>query len=318
MENQVKAILDKIKEYDKIAIFRHFRPDGDAVGSTRGLAEILRATYPDKKIVLENRDQSEYLSFLGGEGERESDEFFADALGLVIDTGTAARISSDRYKLCRELIKIDHHIPVDSYAPLEWVEELRSSACEMIAAFYDVLRDELVMTPRAAYLIYCGMVTDSGRFRYDSTSPRTLALASKLLESKVDFSEIFRNLYADTYENKKLKATFLLKVKFTDNNVAYIYTDKSELASLKIDTFTASRGMVNTMSDIKGVEIWVNFTETDDGVFCEIRSSVYNINPIAVKYGGGGHAKASGCTLKSRDEAMMLLADLNDMIGAKQ
>ena len=69
------------------------------------------------------------------------------------------------------------------------------------------------------------------------------------------------------------------------------------------------------MADIKGVDIWVNFTETDLGVFCEIRSSTYNINPIAVKYGGGGHAKASGATLKNRDEAMCLLSDLNDMIG---
>ena len=58
---------------------------------------------------------------------------------------------------------------------------------------------------------------------------------------------------------------------------------------------------------------WVNFTETDGGVLCEIRSNKYNINPVAVKYGGGGHAKASGATLKNRDEAMSLLEDLNNL-----
>ena len=68
--------------------------------------------------------------------------------------------------------------------------------------------------------------------------------------------------------------------------------------------------MVGVMSDIRGVDIWVNFTETDDGVLCEIRSGKYNINPIAKKYGGGGHAKASGATLKNREEAMSLLSDL--------
>jgi len=65
------------------------------------------------------------------------------------------------------------------------------------------------------------------------------------------------------------------------------------------------------MADLRGIDKWVNFTEADGQVLCEIRSSVYNINPIAVKYGGGGHAKASGCTLKDREEAMKLLADLD-------
>ena len=80
-----------------------------------------------------------------------------------------------------------------------------------------------------------------------------------------------------------------------------------------MDIFSISRGMVGTMSDIRGVPIWVNFTETDNGVLCELRSNKYNINPIAVKYGGGGHAKASGATVKNREEAMQMLHDLDQM-----
>jgi phosphoesterase RecJ-like protein len=72
--------------------------------------------------------------------------------------------------------------------------------------------------------------------------------------------------------------------------------------------------MVGTMSDLRGIDIWANFTETESGVLCELRSSRYNINPIAVKYGGGGHAKASGATLKSREEAMAMLGDLDALI----
>ena len=71
--------------------------------------------------------------------------------------------------------------------------------------------------------------------------------------------------------------------------------------------------MVNVMSDIRGVDIWANFTETERGVLCELRSSRYNINPIAVKYGGGGHAKASGATVPDRETAMAMLADLDEM-----
>jgi len=80
-----------------------------------------------------------------------------------------------------------------------------------------------------------------------------------------------------------------------------------------MDIFSISRGMVGTMSDIRGVPIWVNFTETENGVLCELRSNKYNINPIAVKYGGGGHAKASGATVKNREEAMQMLSDLDEI-----
>ena len=104
---------------------------------------------------------------------------------------------------------------------------------------------------------------------------------------------------------------FILKIQFTENKVAYIYTTKEELSTCGADTFTISRGMVSTMSDLKGVDIWVNFTETEENVLVEIRSSKYNVNPIATKYGGGGHAKACGAAVKDREEAMRLLADLN-------
>ena len=140
---QMRAILDKIKEYDRIIIFRHKRPDGDAVGSTKGLREILRLTYPQKEICLLNTDYSDYVSFLGDEDEPRPDEFYASALGIVIDTATAERISNPKYALCREIIKIDHHIDIAPYGDLVWIEEERSSACEMIAAFYDTFRDEL-------------------------------------------------------------------------------------------------------------------------------------------------------------------------------
>ena len=97
--------------------------------------------------------------------------------------------------------------------------------------------------------------------------------------------------------------------------MAYIYTTREELAQMNVSTFTVSRGMVNTMADIRGTHIWVNFTETDEGVLCEIRSDGPNINPIAVKYGGGGHAKASGATVKDHGTAMEMLRDLDNMTG---
>ena len=314
MNENMITILNKIKEYNKIIIFRHFRPDGDAVGSTKGLQRILKLTYPEKTVLLVNNDYADYLTFLGGEDGPITDEEYADALGIVCDTATAKRISNQKFSLCREIVKIDHHIPIESYGNYEWVEEERSSCCEMIAHFYDTFSDELKIDTEAATYIYAGMVTDSGRFRYDSTTSKTFLLASRLLEEEFDTNEIYAGLYADDFEHVKLRAQFILKIRFTEENVGYIYTDLEEAKGYGVSTFTISRGMVGTMGDLRGVDIWVNFTETEDGVLAELRSSKYNINPVAVKYGGGGHQKASGATLKNREEAMSMLEDLNNII----
>ena len=170
----------------------------------------------------------------------------------------------------------------------------------------------------AAQSLYTGMITDSGRFRYDATSGRTHRLAALLLEQPIDTNEIYRCLYATDYALMKVRAQFVLKIQFTEKRVAYIYTTKQEVEQLDSDLFGISRGMVSTMSDIRGVDIWVNFTETDKGVLCELRSSRYNINPIAVKYGGGGHAKASGATVRTREEAMAMLRDLDAMMEGSE
>jgi phosphoesterase RecJ-like protein len=176
------------------------------------------------------------------------------------------------------------------------------------------MTNDLTVSESAAKALYTGMVTDSGRFKYDSTTPRTFQLAAFLMEHNSHLSDIYKGLYADDFNMIRLRASFVMKIQFTEENVAYIYTSNDELKSLGYDLFTISRGMVGTMSDIRGVDVWANFTESDEGVICEIRSNKYNINPVAVKYGGGGHAKASGATLKDKDEAMRLLSDLDTIV----
>ena len=173
---------------------------------------------------------------------------------------------------------------------------------------------KLCLNRLAAKSLFTGMVTDSGRFRYDSANSRTFRLASILTEQSFDPNEIYSELYADDLSNVQLRAEFTLKIQLAGDGVAYITTTKEQLDKLiaerNTDTFAISRGMVGTMADIRGVDSWVNFTETEDGVLCELRSKKYNINPIAVKYGGGGHAKASGATIPNLDTAMRMVEDL--------
>ena len=185
-----KQILNKIKEYDKIFIFRHIRNDGDCVGASKGLKRIIQLTYPEKKVYLIDSDNAEYLAFLGPEDEPVSEDEYKDALGIVVDTASEARISNKNYTLCKELIKIDHHIPLENYGDIIWVEENRSSACEMIADFYATFKDELKIDTEAATYVYTGMVTDSGRFKYEGVNGETMRNAAIMLDCGVDTEKL--------------------------------------------------------------------------------------------------------------------------------
>ena len=232
---------------------------------------------------------------------------------MILDCGAPALISDSRYQLARRTVRIDHHLFTQTIADVEVIDSSFESCCGMIAQL--AKESGFRLNTVAAKSLYTGMVTDSGRFRYDSTTARTYALASFLMETPFDITEIYQQLYADSFASQKLKAQFILKIQFTEKNVAYIYTTAEELKRIDADLFTVSRGMVNTMADIRGVNIWCNFTETENGVLCELRSNRHNINPIAVKYGGGGHAKASGATVADRQTAMAMLADLDKLTG---
>lgn len=313
-EELKKQILDKIKEYNKIVICRHFRPDGDAVGSTKGLCAILRATFPEKDIRLINDDYSDYMAFLGKEDEQVDDQFYSDALVIVMDTATEDRISNKKYAFGREIIKFDHHINVSPYGSVCWVEEERSSCSEMVAEFYSFFKDELTITKQAALYIYTGMVTDSGRFRYSSTSPETLRLAAIMLEQGIDTDKLYANLYLDEFSELKFKSHIYKSMKITENGVAYVFVTLKDMKKFGITQEQASNS-VFYLDGIKGSIIWLAFIENNDkSIRVRLRSRFTTINKLAEKYNGGGHACASGASVKNRAEAKKLIADADAQI----
>lgn len=305
----MQAVLNKIKAYDKIMLFRHKMPDGDAIGSSKGLREILRLTYPEKEIYLNNCDSSDYLAFLGDEDEPMSDEFYAEALGIVLDTATAKRISNPRYTLCKEIVKIDHHIPIESYGALEWVEEERSSCSEMIAQLYAAFQDELKISPQAATYIYTGMVTDSGRFRYREVSGDTMRLAGLMLDQGVDADRLYAHLYMKDVSSLRLQAWALSHIKFTESGVAYLYVTRDVQEKFGL-TFESASNVVSYMDAIAGSLIWLAFIENSDGTIrVRLRSRFVTVSEVAESYGGGGHACAAGATVNNRREMNRLIAD---------
>lgn len=310
-----KQILDKIESYGTIIVSRHIRPDGDAIGSTKGFVKILRDTYPDKKIYLVNDDYSDYLAFLGGE-DSVSDEIYGGALLIVIDTGTEDRISNKNYKNAKEIIKIDHHIDDKPFGDISWVEDFRSSACEMIADFYFTFKDRLKISKEAATYIYLGMVTDSGRFRYEGVNGDTMRLAGALLDIGVDTEKLFANLYVDEIETLKLKSFVYDNIKITKNGVAYIYMSEKIQKKFNL-TLEAASDVVSELSAIRGSLIWIAFIDNKakNSIRVRLRSRFLGVNELGNKYHGGGHKMAAGATVYSEKEMKALIDDADKLLG---
>ena len=304
-----EVILNKIKEYDSIVIGRHFRPDGDAVGSTMGLGRIISLTFPEKKVYLSNNDKSDYMAFLGDTSESVSEEIIKSSLVIVIDTATEDRVSDNRILNGKEVVKIDHHIEAEPYGDVSWVEDWRSSSCEMIASFYEEFSSVLKIDDIAATAIYAGMVTDSGRFRFSSTSSETLRLASIMVGKGVDIERLQANLDLNSYNFYKYQAYVFSKIEMTENGVSWLYVDQEMQKKWNLSREDASES-VGFMSGIKGSICWIAFIENSDGsIRVRLRSRFMTVNKIAEKYHGGGHDRASGATCYSREEMMALIED---------
>ena len=304
-----EKIIELIEKYDKIIIHRHQKPDGDALGSQLGLLGIIRDSYPEKQVYAVGDMTPRYAFMAESPMDELEDSEYEGALAIILDTSAKELISDGRYTLAAATARLDHHLFVEKIADEEVTDSSFESCCGLVAAM--AMEAGLTVSASSAKALYTGMITDSGRFRYSSTSANTFRVAAFLIEKGFDTADIYRNLYSDELFFIQLRAKFVLRIQVTPDRVGYIYTTKEQAAEYGADSFTLSRGMVNVMSEVKGIDSWVNFTETESGVLCEIRSSLYNINPIAVKYGGGGHQMASGATLRDRDEAMRLLEDLN-------
>ena len=311
----MKQILEKIKEYDTIIITRQVRPDGDAIGSSKGLAAMLRLSFPQKKIYLQTEDSSDYLSFLGPDDEQIPESVYSEALLIVLDTATVDRISNSRYTLAKEIIKIDHHINIKPYGDIGWIEDWRSSTCEMIAYFYKTFKNELKLDLEAATYIFTGMVTDSGRFRYEATTGDTLRLAGMLLDFGVDTDTLYAHLYLEEYDQLKFQAYVLQNMQITPNGVVYLHVDNEMQQRFALTTEQASEA-VSYLKFIKGCIAWLAFIDMPDGTIrVRLRCRFMTINELAEKYGGGGHQCTCGATLTQASDIDKMLADADAMVA---
>lgn len=302
-------ILERIKAYDTIIIQRHVRPDPDAYGSQVGLSEIIKASFPDKQVwVVGDEDPS--LTFLA-EMDTVSDYVFEEALVIICDAANQPRISDQRYKIAKEIIKIDHHPEVDRYGDIQWVVPTASSTSEMIYELY-ASHPELELTTRGAMLLYAGIVGDTGRFLFPSTSEKTFHYAGELIKYPFDRTVLYEKLYASRQDVARLQGYILQNFTLHETGVCAIRLTKDILTTYRVTSLETSQ-LVGTIANIEGVKAWLFFVEEEEQIRVRVRSKGPVINGLAGKYNGGGHVFASGATVYSWDEAARLERDLQEI-----
>ena len=309
MSNKMlKKIYNLIKKYDNIVIARHVGPDPDALGSSIGLKEIIKNTFPEKKVYVVGCSTSKF-KYLGVLDKLPEDT--SNMLLIVTDTPDLARIDSAIPNEFAYSIKIDHHPFIEKTCSLEWIDETASSASQMIMEL--AFNTKLKISKSAAEKLFIGLVADTDRFLFSYTTPKTFDLVSKLIkETKIDFTKLYKNLYMRPIREIRFHGYLQDNMNLTENGFAYIKIDNKTLEEYNVDAATAGN-MVNDFNYIENVESWAVFSEdkNNNNIRGSIRSRGPIINEVASKYNGGGHKFASGVRLKNFEEVDMLIKDLD-------
>ena len=306
-----QAILEKIKAHDAIIIHRHQRPDPDAIGSQVGLKEILKTNFPDKKVLATGVNEPT-LSWIA-EMDEVTDQDYEGALVIVTDTANTPRIDDDRFDKGDFLIKIDHHPNDDAYGDLLLVDTTASSASEIVTDW--ALSLGLSLSDAAARVLYNGIVGDTGRFLFPSTTPKTLQIAAKLREYDFDFAAMARRMDSFPFKIAKLQGYVFDNLEVDENGAARVVLTRKILDEFNV-TDAESSAIVGTPGRIDCVESWAIFVEQPEGHYrVRLRSKSIVINEIAKRHDGGGHPLASGANSYSLEENDQIYQEIKDPVA---
>ena len=306
----IKRIYQKIKSYDEIVIARHIGADPDALASQIALRDTIKETFPNKKVYAIGKSVSKFKYF--GTLDKIDEATLTNPLLIVVDVPNISRIDDANINNYNEVLKIDHHPFVDKMGDVEWIEETASSTCQMIIEL--ILNSKLKMTKNIAENLFLGVVSDSDRFLFSYTTVHTFELIIALIkETGIDFTSLYAKLYERPLNEIKFHGYISQNLEVSKNGLGYVKIDGKIFAQYGVDTATASN-MINDFNFIKEVYVWIFLTydEKNDSYKINIRSRGPVINEIAARYGGGGHAHASGIRNIKSEDVDNLLKDLDN------
>ncbi|AHH45022.1 DHH family phosphoesterase [Mesomycoplasma bovoculi] len=309
-----KKIAEIIAAHKNIFIYHHIRPDGDCLGSQNGLGTAIKKNFPDKNVFFigEPGEVLKFMNFYKTDETKIDSKYFKNSLAITVDTAELDRVCKNEWILEKKfttIIKIDHHpTKNEDYTDYEWIDTSFVAASEMIGYF--LMKNKWKIDAEIAKFVYLGIVTDSGRFLFSSTSPRTFDVSSHLLKTKFDFNSLNWNLSKQSEKEVAFTSYVLQNYKKQGKVIWFNVTKKIQE---KFELTEEQWASVNILANIGDARIWIFFIEADDKIRVRLRSNGPKVNTIAQQYGGGGHAMASGINIfkkKEMDEIIQKSIDL--------
>ena len=310
MNSKIKAIAKRIKAYDTIVLARHIGPDPDAIASQIAFRDAIKLRYPSKKVYAVGASVAKFKHF--GTLDKVKEEELSKALVFVLDCPNKARIDGIDIDKCKEVIKIDHHPFMDRMGIIEWVDTKYTSVCEMITEFLISARYRANKT--IAENLFLGVVSDSDRFLFSTTTYKTFELMAILIKnSKINVSELYPRLYLRPINEVRFQSYITEHLNVTKNGFASLKITKKVLEKYGVDVGTPSN-LVNNFNNIEEVLCWalVTYDEKQSLYKVNIRSRGPIINTVAEKFNGGGHKLASGAKIKSALDVDKILRQLDE------
>ncbi len=304
----IKDIIAAINKGENFLITSHIKLDGDALGSE--LALYLTLIESGKKAVVYNEDQTPgHYSFLPAAEKilHELPDVNDFDVAFILDCSEIERVGDKAKEIAKikKIINIDHHISNNGFSPLKLWDGQASSTGELMFRLFKQMN--ISMTPEICTNLYAAILTDTGGFRYASTSKDTLWVAGNLVEGGANPQWISENIYesdapAKIFLLKKTLETISLDM---ENQVGSLVVTKKALSEAGA-TYEHTEGFVDILRSVKGISISVLYTQLDDNLYkLSLRSKgKVNVEKIAKMFGGGGHVNAAACRIQGEIETI--------------
>lgn len=290
-------LMEQIEKHDVITLFRHQYPDSDACGSQLGLKSWIENRWKDKKVLALGS---------GKDMDTADDETIRQSLAIITDTSNAARVDDERWKLADTSARIDHHVKVETFTDLDFVDDKAAASCEIIAR---LLKQGGESIPQeGAQKLYEGLISDCINYSISTTTPDTMEAGAWLLELKADVIQAKQDCFDSSYEDFLYENRIRSK-SCRQKNFLYAIMEPDDYL-LCAQTFSSAKEKVYALSGIRGMEVWALFTRMEDGIHyaASLRSATMEVRDIAMRFGGGGHACA--CGIKN-----LSIQQVQDIIG---
>ncbi len=297
-----KAVIDTIRRHHKFLVTTHHNPDADAVSSALSMALFLKSLGKQVQVLNED-DCPEWLKFLPGTSmfKKVSDVKRVDyEVAIVLDCGDRKRVGGVN-KFIQEgkpLINIDHHVTNDKFGSINVVQSKASSTCEMVFDFLKETKHKL--NKNLAILLYAGIMTDTGSFRFENTSAHSHAVAQELMAFKFSAAKMYDRLYVGMpVVDLKLFADVIHHAQLLDGNRVYCVALPKKQVDRFSKSFDLKEKLFTFLRSVEGIEVVVILTELSaKEVRINLRSQHdFDVASLAQQFEGGGHKKAAGCKI---------------------